>query len=241
GSLRKLEDLGFSPRNLEAAKDILAIPGGMTLLAGPTAEGKSTTALSILKYLQAMDDGVIVTLEDPVERVLPGITQMEVKEEVEDAGFADMMRYLVRSDANVIFIGEIRDTTTATAAVEIAKAGRRVIATIHALDNISAFQRLIGLADDMPLSVLDAINGVISQRLVPRLVPGTDRFAGRYPIHEVTRNSDELSDALVANISRAEIRKAALATSTTFKENVDELVADGITTLAEARKTVRNV
>jgi type II secretory ATPase GspE/PulE/Tfp pilus assembly ATPase PilB-like protein len=241
GPLRRLDALGFSPKNLAAAKKLLDIPGGMTLLAGPTAEGKSTTALSFLKYLQEQEDGVVLTLEDPVERVMPGMTQMEVKEEVEDAGFADMMKYLVRSDANIIFIGEIRDRVTATAAVEIAKAGRRVIATIHASDNVSAFLRLIGLADDTPLSVLDSINGVVSQRLVPRLVHGTDRFAGRYPIHEVTANSDELTDALVANISRAEIRKAAGPTSTTFKENVDELVADGITTLAEARKTVRNV
>lgn len=101
--------------------------------------------------------------------------------------------------------------------------------------------RLIGLADETPLSVLDSINGIISQRLVPRLVPGTDRFSGRYPIHEVTMNSDALTDALVANASRASIRAAAAPTSTTFKQNVEELVADGITTLEEAKKVVRNV
>lgn len=241
GPLRPLEEVGFTAANLAATKALLAIPGGMTLFAGPTGEGKSTTSLSSLMYLREQDDGVVITLEDPVERVIDGVTQMEVNEEVDGAGFGDMMRYLVRSDSNVLFIGEIRDVATATAAVEIAKSGRRVIATIHATDNISAFLRLIGMAEETPLSVLDSINGIISQRLVPRLVPGTDRFAGRYPIHEVTANSDALTDALVANTSRAHIRAAAAPTSTTFKQNVDELVADGITTLEEARKVVRNV
>lgn len=241
GPLRPLEEVGFTAENFAATTALLDIPGGMTLFAGPTGEGKSTTSLSSLEYLRRQDNGVVVTLEDPVERVLEGVTQMEVNEDVAGAGFGDMMRYLVRSDSNVLFIGEIRDAATATAAVEIAKSGRRVIATIHATDNISAFLRLIGMAEETPLSVLDSVNGIVSQRLVPRLVPGTDRFAGRYPIHEVTANSDALTDALVSNTSRAEIRTAAEPTSTTFKQNVDELVAAGITTLEEAKKVVRNV
>jgi len=241
GPLRPLDQLGFTDTNFAKVMELLALPGGMTLFAGPMGEGKSTSSLSALDYLQSQDDGVVITLEDPVERVVAGLSQIEVNEDLEGAGFADMMKYLVRSDANVLFIGEIRDAITATAAVEIAKSGRRVIGTIHATDNISAFMRLIGLADETPLSVLDSVNGIISQRLVPRLVPGTDRFAGRYPIHEVTLNSDDLTDALVANVSRACIRAAAAATSTTFKQNVDELVAAGITTLDEAQKVVRNV
>ncbi|MFF2053704.1 GspE/PulE family protein [Leifsonia sp. NPDC058194] len=241
GELRALDSLGFTPKNLSATTDLIGIPGGMTLCAGPTGEGKSTTALSMLKYLREQEDGVFITLEDPVERVIPGIAQVEVNEDVPGAGFGDMMKYLVRSDANVLFIGEIRDRATATAAVEIAKSGRRVIATIHATDNTSAFLRLMEMADATPLSVLESVNGIVSQRLVPRLVPGTNRFAGRYPIHEVTRNSEALTDALIANVSRAAIRAAAEATSTTFTENVDELVAAGITTREEARKVVRNV
>lgn len=241
GALAPLEKIGFTAANLEALTTLLAIPGGMTVFAGPTGEGKSTTALSALEYLRALDDGVAITLEDPVERVIDGLTQIEVNESIDGAGFGDMMRYLVRSDSNVLFIGEIRDPKTATAAVEIAKSGRRVLATIHATDNISAFMRLMSLAEETPLSVLDSINGIVSQRLVPRRVAGTDRFSGRYPIHEVTANSDELTDALVANVSRASIRAAAAPTSTTFKENVDELVGLDVTTLEEARKVVRNV
>jgi general secretion pathway protein E len=241
GELRSIEQLGFTDTNLAKTKDLLGIPGGMTLFAGPTGEGKSTTALSSLKYLREQEDGVFITLEDPVERVLPGIAQIEVNEDIPGAGFGDQMKYLVRSDANVLYIGEIRDQATASAAIEIAKSGRRVIATIHATDNVSAFLRLMEMADATPLSVLESINGIVSQRLVPRLVEGTNRFASRYPIHEVTENSEALTDALIANTSRASIRSAAEQTSTTFKQNVAELVDAGITTLAAAQKVVRNV
>lgn len=241
GEVRALDDLGFTESNLAATKELLDIPGGMTVFAGPTGEGKSTTSLGALKYLREKDDGVFITLEDPVERIVPGVAQIEVKEEVEGAGFGEMMKYLVRADPNVLFIGEIRDTATATAAVEIAKSGIRLLATIHATNNVSAFLRLMEMADTSPLSVLESVNGVVSQRLVRRLVPGTDRFAGRYPIHEVTKNSEGLVDALMANVSRADITTAAAPTSTTFKQNIDELVHAGITTREEARKVVRDV
>jgi len=242
GDIRALDDLGFTDANLAATKGLLDIPGGMTLFAGPTGEGKSTTSLGSLKYLRDRDPGVFITLEDPVERVIPGVAQIEVKEEIEGAGFGDMMKYLVRSDPNVLFIGEIRDSATATAAVEIAKSGIRVLATIHATNNISAFLRLMEMADASPLSVLESVNGIISQRLVRRLVPGSsDRFRGRYPIHEVTRNSEALTDALVDNTSRASIAAAAAPTSTSFRQNVEELLRAGVTTRAEAQKVVHHV
>lgn len=125
GDLRPLAELGFTEANFASLQELLAIPGGMTLFAGPMGEGKSTSSLTALDYLLAENHGVIITLEDPVERVVPGLTQMEVNEDVEGAGFADMMKYLVRSDFNVLFIGEIRDAATATAAVKIAKSDGR--------------------------------------------------------------------------------------------------------------------
>lgn len=241
GQLRHIDDLGFTPENLEKTKEIASVPGGMTLFAGPTGEGKSTTALSVLTWLKSIEDGIFITLEDPVERVLPGFEQVEVKEEIEGAGFGDMMKYVVRSDPNVLFIGEIRDARTATAAVEIAKSGIRVVATIHAKDNISGFMRVVEMAEHPPLSVLESVNGVVSQRLVRRLVQGHERFAGRYPIHEATSNTTELTDALIANVSRGAIQAAAAGSSTTFRENVDALIEVGVTTRAEARKVVRDV
>lgn len=242
GPIRPLGELGFTDENLVATKALLDIPGGMTVFAGPTGEGKSTTALASLEYLRERHPGVFITLEDPVERVIPGVAQIEVKEEVEGAGFGDLMKYLVRSDPNGLFIGEIRDAATATAAVEIAKSGIRVLATIHATNNISAFLRLVEMADAAPLSVLESVNGIVSQRLVRRLVPGSStQFRGRHAIHEVTRNSEALTDALVKNTSRREIKGAAASSSTTFSRNVEQLVAGGITTRDEAREVVDNV
>lgn len=241
GPVRPLEELGFTNLNLAATRQLLETPGGMTLFAGPTGEGKSTTSLGALTYLREREDGVFITLEDPVERVIPGVAQIEIKEEVVGAGYGDMMKFIVRADPNVLFIGEIRDSVTATAAVAIAKSGIRVLATIHASNNISAFLRLMEMADTSPLSVLESINGIVSQRLVRRLDPSTRQFSGRYPIHEITRNSEALMDAFVANTSRADITAAAALTSTTFRQNIDELVAAGITTREEAGKVVSYV
>lgn len=241
GQIRGLDELGFTDDNLDATKALLNIPGGMVVFAGPTGEGKSMTALSSLLYLRELEDGVFITLEDPVERVVPGFKQVQVRQDVEGADFAAMMKYVVRSDPNVLFVGEIRDRATASAAVEIAKSGIRVIATIHAKNNISGFMRLVKMADEDPLSVLESVNGIVSQRLVPRLVEGSERFAGRYPIHEVTQNSEALTDALIENASRRSISAAAAGTSTTFNQNVEELVLAGVTTAEAARKVVRDV
>lgn len=241
GKLRPLEQLGFTARNLHATKALLDTPGGLTLFAGPTGEGKSTTAQSSLEHMRLKSGGVFITLEDPVERVLEGVAQIEVKDDVEGAGYGDMMKYLVRSDPDGLFVGEVRDRRTATSVVELAKSGVSVIATIHATNNISAFLRLMEMADATPLSVLESINGVVSQRLLKRLTSDGQRFSGRYPVHEVTANSLDLTDALIRNHSRAEILSASAATSTTFRENVDELVAAGITTYEEAKRMVRDV
>src|SRR5690606_34660025 len=117
------------------------------------------------------------TIEDPVERTIPGLIQLEVDEE-NDAGFDALLPALVRSDYNTLFLGEIRDQATAAAGVRQAKAGRQGLTTIHANDNVTALLRLIELAEDSPLSVLDSVKGVVSQRLVAKLNPA---WNGRNP------------------------------------------------------------
>jgi type II secretory ATPase GspE/PulE/Tfp pilus assembly ATPase PilB-like protein len=148
------------------------------------------------------------------------------------------MRYLVRADFDTLFIGEIRDAATAAAAVRMAKAGRRVISTIHATDNVTAMLRLIELSDDSALSVLDAVSGVISQRLVRKIDPESGGYDGRHPIHEVLFINNEFTDKLIENKSLGEIRLAAEATSTTFADNLRELVEAGITDNYESRRVI---
>jgi type II secretory ATPase GspE/PulE/Tfp pilus assembly ATPase PilB-like protein len=234
GLLKTLDHIGFTETNMNAVRALLAKPGGMTLIAGPMGEGKTTTAHATIMAI-GTEGKAVTAVEDPVERVLNGVSQIEVNEEV-GAGFGDIMRYLVRADFDTLFIGEIRDSITAAAAVRMAKAGRRVISTIHATDNVTAMLRLIELSSDSPLSVLDAVSGVISQRLVRKLDPATGAYDGRHPIHEVLFINDDFTDRLIANKSLGEIRAAAGTTSTTFTDNLAELVRDGITDIYEARR-----
>jgi type II secretory ATPase GspE/PulE/Tfp pilus assembly ATPase PilB-like protein len=236
GSMKLLGDLGATNENVAAIQELLALPGGLTIIAGPVGEGKTTTAHACLMAI-GTDGRSTIAVEDPVERILPGVSQMEVVEEI-GMGFGDVMRFFVRADFDTLFIGEIRDAATAAAAVRMAKAGRRVVSTIHANNNVTALLRLIELAEDSPLSVLDAVNGVISQRLVRKVDIARNGYYGRTPIHEVLRVTDRVIDALIENKSRAAIREAAADTSTTFEDNLQQLIKREITNQAEARRVV---
>ncbi len=239
GELKPLEHLGFTARNLDAVNNLLAIPGGMTLIAGPMGEGKTTTAHAALMRIGGTGRAVM-SLEDPVERALPGVGQVEVNEDI-GSGFAANMKYLVRSDFDTLFLGEIRDEATAASAVRISQAGRRVITTIHADDNVTALRKLIQMSEDSALSVLAAVRGVVSQRLVRRLGEGPDGYLGRHPVHEVLTMSSAVKEALVRDESVEAIERAAAATSTTFAENARALVAEGITDEREVRRVLGNV
>ena len=237
GALKELEELGFTEKNLAAVIELLGSPGGVTIIAGPMGEGKTTTAHAALSRIGGAGTA-LMSVEDPVERVLSHVAQIEVNEDLEGAGFGTIMRYLVRADFDTLFLGEIRDETTAASAVRMAQAGRRVISTIHATDNVTALRRLIEMSSDTPLSVLDSVRGIISQRLVRRVGDGPDGYLGRHPIHEVLSMNDSLIEALVRNQSIADIRAAADTTSTTFAENARQLVESGVTDMKEIRRVL---
>lgn len=239
GQLRPLESLGFTARNLEAVSNLLSIPGGMTVIAGPMGEGKTTTAHAALMRIGGAGKAVM-SLEDPVERALFDVAQVEVNEDI-GSGFAANMKYLVRSDFDTLFLGEIRDEATAAAAVRIAQAGRRVITTIHATNNVTALRKLIQMSDGSALSTLDAVRGVVSQRLVRRLGDGPDGYLGRHPVHEVLTVDSALSEAIVRDESIEAIERSAADTSTTFAENARTLIAEGITDEREVRRVLGNV
>ena len=239
GQLRPLESLGFTARNLEAVSNLLSIPGGMTVIAGPMGEGKTTTAHAALMRIGGAGKAVM-SLEDPVERALFDVAQVEVNEDI-GSGFAANMKYLVRSDFDTLFLGEIRDEATAAAAVRIAQAGRRVITTIHATNNVTALRKLIQMSDGSALSTLDAVRGVVSQRLVRRLGDGPDGYLGRHPVHEVLTVDSALSEAIVRDESIEAIELSAADTSTTFAENARALIAEGITDEREVRRVLGNV
>ncbi|MCC3299241.1 GspE/PulE family protein [Arthrobacter caoxuetaonis] len=243
GALRRLSELSFSPLNKELFEELLGAANRMIVIAGPMGSGKTTTAHGALMHVST-GTRTVWTVEDPVERNLPGLIQLEVDEE-NNAGFDALLPALVRSDYDTLFIGEIRDNTTAAAAVRQAKAGRQVITTIHANNNVTALLRLIDLAEDSPLSVLDSVKGVVSQRLIGRLNADWDgrdpmtKYKGRVPIHEVLTITDAITEAIMANVPLSRLRAIAEESSrSTFRQDVERLIADGITDREEARRVL---
>jgi type IV pilus assembly protein PilB len=165
-SLINLQTLGFFGRDLERINRVITEPYGIVLITGPTGSGKSTTLYSLLKMLNK--EGVnIVTLEDPVEYVLEGVSQSQVRPEI-DYTFASGLRSILRQDPDVVMVGEIRDSETAELAVHAALTGHLVLSTLHTNTAIGAVSRLMDMGIKSFL-LASALKITIGQRLVRRI------------------------------------------------------------------------
>ncbi len=162
----KLEDLDMEPYNYELLNEILARPNGIVLITGPTGSGKSTTVYAGLKKLFEPTINII-TVEDPVERILPGVNQVQVNPKA-GLTFSTGLRSILRQDPDIIMIGEIRDNETAEIAAKAAITGHLVVATLHTNDAASAFMRLMDMGVE-PYLVSSAVAGVVAQLLVKRI------------------------------------------------------------------------
>lgn len=158
-----LEDLGFSPEELKKVEKAIRKPYGMILANGPTGSGKSTTLYTILKKLNIPDTSII-TVEDPIEYSLEGITQVQVDSRV-GLTFANGLRSILRQDPNVIMVGEIRDQETASIAVNAALTGHLLLSTLHTNDAATTFPRLMDMGVP-PFLIASTINIVMGQRLI---------------------------------------------------------------------------
>lgn len=158
-----LTGLGFSRRDTERVNELITKPNGILLVSGPTGSGKSTTLYAFLSLLDHEEDNII-TVEDPVERQIDGIHQVQVREEV-NMTFASALRSILRQDPDTIMVGEIRDTETASISVRAALTGHLVLSTIHTNDSVSTIPRLIDMGVE-PFLVSSSINSIIAQRLV---------------------------------------------------------------------------
>ena len=143
-------------------------PHGLTLVAGPTGSGKSTTLYATLSEINT-GEGKIITIEDTVEYEVPGVLQIPVNER-KGLTFARGLRSILRHDPDTIMVGEIRDAETASIAVQSALTGHRVLSSVHANDGFSVIDRFIYMGVE-PSTFLEALNGVVSQRLVRRICP----------------------------------------------------------------------
>lgn len=161
-----LTDLGFSEPDLKKLTESYKKPHGMILSTGPTGSGKTTTLYAILKLLNKREVN-IMTIEDPVEYEIEGVSQIQVNEKT-GLTFANGLRSLVRQDPDIMLVGEIRDDETAGISVNAAMTGHLVLSTLHTNDSATAIPRLLDLGVE-PFLVSSTVNVIIAQRLVRKI------------------------------------------------------------------------
>ena len=195
-----LERLGFSPRDLSMFRTWAREPHGIVLVTGPTGSGKSTTLYATLEEMNQRDRKMI-TVEDPVEYEVEGVTQIQANAEI-GYTFARALRAILRQDPDVIMIGEIRDLETAEIAVQSALTGHLVLSTLHTNDAVSAFTRLVDMGVE-PFLIATSVRAVQAQRLVRRLCPNCSR-----PATEVLPAVRRMAEPLAAPGTVADWRTA---------------------------------
>ena len=173
-ALLKLSDLGFLPASMEAYERSYRKPYGTILVTGPTGSGKSTTLYATLNILNEETKNII-TVEDPVEYRLAGVNQVQTNNKA-GMTFAAALRSILRSDPDIVLVGEIRDKETATIAIEAALTGHLVLSTLHTNDAATTPTRLIEMGVE-PFLVASALDCIVAQRLARRLC---DRCAQGY-------------------------------------------------------------
>lgn len=230
-----LEELGFSPHNLEILQAKIRRPYGLIVVTGPTGSGKSTTLYSILNKLNSPEKKIL-TLEDPIEYRLPGIQQSQVNP---DKGFtfAEGLRGLLRQDPDVVMVGEIRDPETATIALNASLTGHLVLSTLHTNDAVTAHTRFLELGVE-PFLLTGSVQLIVAQRLVRKLVPGSSvdnpTYKGRIVISEVLAPTPEFEQAVIQHADQTTlVQVAKKGGMVPMVEDGLEKVRAGLTTESE--------
>ena len=180
-AMLNLDLLSITPAERAQIDEVISHPRGMVLMVGPTGSGKSTTLYSILNALNTTDRKII-TLEDPVENTIPGVTQIPI-DTTAGQEFADGLRSVLRMDPDVVMVGEIRDNETARTAIQASITGHLVLSSFHANSTAAAFSRMIDMIGQNPI-FSSAVRLLIAQRLVRRL---HDESKEEYEPDEATR------------------------------------------------------
>jgi len=211
---------------------------GLLLLTGPAGSGKTTTIYACLRCLSEPGGRHIITVEDPVEQIIPGTMQTEVNEAI-GLDFARAARHLLRQDPQVLIIGEIRDEATAQLAVRAGLTGHLVISTLHAGSCRGVFERLLAMCADHS-AVASAVELVLNQRLIRKICSvcngaGCDTclrtgFQGRVPLVEWLR----VNEAIREKIRRREL--SSLVSAQTLEASARTLVEQGVTNEAEFQR-----
>jgi len=245
------ENLGLGADMRGMFEKLVKMPHGMILVVGPTGSGKTTTLYCVMRMLNS-DTRKIITIEDPVEYQLPGLTQIQVRSQI-GLSFASGLRSIVRQDPDVILVGEIRDRETAEIAIHAALTGHLVLSTLHTNDAAGAISRLLEMGVESFL-ISSALLCVLSQRLIRKICDecsgtgmqsagagerkcrncGGTGYKGRVGIFELLNLSDDLRRAI--NDRRDSTEIAAIGRRhgmRTLREDGEEKVKRGVTTPAE--------
>jgi len=236
-----LARLGMAEDGLAQMDRLIKEPHGIVLITGPTGSGKTTTLYSALSRLDATALN-IMTVEDPIEYDLDGISQTQVNAKIE-MSFALALRTILRQDPDVVMIGEIRDLETAQIAVQASLTGHLVFATLHTNDAVSAVNRLVDMGVE-PFLLASSLIGVVAQRLVRRLCPECSKagcaacnqsgYRGRTGIYEMLTVDDGLRRLIHARTSEQLLREYAVAHGMrTLREDGARWVDQGVTSLEE--------
>jgi type II secretory ATPase GspE/PulE/Tfp pilus assembly ATPase PilB-like protein len=260
GGALELEQLGLGPHLEKMLTGLIREPTGAVLLTGPSGSGKTTTIYACLRYLLRLAGGGrhIVTIEDPVEQALEGISQSQARPGTE-FDFARGLRSLLRQDPEVIMIGEVRDRATAAILIEAALTGHLVFSTLHAGSACGVIGRLLDMGIE-PYLLTSALKGILNQRLVRRLCAdcrltpasgaegwrpgGCERcggtgYRGRMLLAELLTLDTALRQAILSRSDTAALEVAAERPGrTTIRVAAAEAIAAGQTTADEIERVL---
>jgi type II secretory ATPase GspE/PulE/Tfp pilus assembly ATPase PilB-like protein len=238
--IRTLAQLDFPSETRPELENFLKRTSGLLLLTGPAGSGKTTTIYACLRSLAETGGRHIITVEDPVEQLVPGVMQTEVNEP-RGLDFAKAARHLLRQDPQVLVIGEIRDEETANLAVRAGLTGHLVISTLHAGSCKGVCERLLVLCEDLS-AVAASLELVMNQRLLRRLCSEcggkgcpaclSTGYRGRVPVVELLRFTDESRRRMRARDLEGLTARPDLA------ESGRQLIGAGMTTEAEVARVL---
>ncbi len=231
-----LEQLGFTPDQVQRVLRTAMRPNGMLLVTGPTGSGKTTTLYAVLRRLVTRERK-IMTVEDPVEFAMNGVNQIPVNPAI-NLSFSNTLRHILRHDPDVILVGEIRDRETAQMAFQAALTGHMVLSTLHTNDVPSSFVRLIDMGVE-PYLVNAAVEGVSAQRLLRKVDPQRGGYRGRVAVMEFSGVTPAIKKQVLAGADERAIREAMLADGfVTMERAARRLVEQGVTDEAEVARVL---
>lgn len=228
-----LDEIGLSPAARAGLDRFVRADGGLLIVTGPAGSGKTTTVYALLRHFLANRPELsVVSLEDPVERELPGVAQIEVSS-FGQLTYERAMRSILRQDPQVLALGEVRDAATAGLAVQAALSGHRLICTMHAASAGSAIARLIEMGIE-PYQITSALFAVLNQRLVRRKAA-----PGRIPLSAWTDVGPAMRELILNRADARTLDAAAVETrSAQLNDDARRLVEAGDIELAEVDRVL---